>query len=189
MSILALGLIALAYHPNETSFIPFGERWATFPDSAASPYPIEAIFQRFEHGMMVWRSDKNCVYALADSPGRVIIPLEIPWAGKNQGYGYCLMVDLPTERSIEASPSEDRFLPQGAIGRVWNYYSEVQTKLGYATAPEQPYTATIPTNEGQASMDGSPFYWRQMTLPDGTVLQCGSRGATAGTCDLSTQGT
>ena len=162
--------------------------WATFPQSAVTPYLTEAIYQSFEHGFMLWRSDQNCVYALITddpySPPRAIIPQIIP-ADSNpmiHSYGYCLAVAPLTDRTIEAEPPAGLIVPSGVLGLVWRAYDEIRAGLGYATAPEQRYSATVPTNEGAAVLDGSPFTIAQITLPDGTILACGSRAATAGTC-------
>ena len=157
--------------------------WATFPESAVTPYVTEAIYQSFEQGFMLWRADYNCVYAISthSDPHRAIIPESIP-GEMIHSYGYCLAVTPLPDRIIELQTPDGLRIPSGVLGLVWRYYDEVRTVLGNATAPEQHYTATVPTNEGAAVMDGSPFTMAQITLPDGTVLACGSRAATAGTC-------
>jgi hypothetical protein len=162
--------------------------WATFPSSALTPYVTEAIYQPFEHGFMLWRADQNCVYAIRTdvsySPHAAIIPVAIPTPSDdtNYAYAYCLSLAPLTDRTVQAVPPAGLSLPTGVLGKIWNYYDEIRAELGYATAPEQHYTATIPTNAGAAFMDGSPFTIAQMTLPDGTIFACGSRAATVGTC-------
>ena len=159
--------------------------WATFPQSAVTPYVAEAIYQPFQRGFMLWRSDYNCVYAIIadvpDSPHFALIPKSIP-GEMIHSYGYCLAVTPLTDRAIELQTTDSLLMPTGVLGLVWRYYDEIRAGLGNATAPEQRYTATVPTNDGAAIMDGSPFTMAQLTLPDGIVLACGSRAATAGTC-------
>ena len=162
--------------------------WASFPGSAATPYVTQAIYQPFEYGFMVWRSDENCVYTIQNSidggPRFAVIPKTIP-AGSNPmiySYGYCLAVAPLIDKPLEVTPPAGLIEPTGVLGKVWRYYDELRTSLGYATQPEEDYAATIPTNAGAAVMDGLPFTMAQMTLPDGTILACGSRAATAGTC-------
>ena len=162
--------------------------WAAFPSSAVTPYVTEAIYQPFERGFMLWRADQNCAYAiLTDTPSSVhlaIIPLAIPASpdSKIHAYGYCLSVTPLTDRAVQVAPPSDLLAPTGVLGIVWRYYDEIRAGLGYATQPEQRYTATVPTNDGAAVMDGSPFTMAQITLPDGTIFACGSRAATTGTC-------
>jgi len=162
--------------------------WASFPSSAVTPYVTEAIYQPFQRGFMLWRADQNCVYAIATSiaaePRHAIIPSGLPASPDSMihSYGYCLSVAPLTHIPPNLNPPTGYFEPTGVLGKVWHYYLEVSTELGFATAPEQHYTATVPTNDGAAVMDGSPFTIAQMTLPDGTIFACGSRAATAGTC-------
>ncbi len=166
--------------------------WATFPQSAATPYTTQAIYQPFQHGFMLWREDENCVYAIQNGTDGgspfAVIPAAIPAEPDSMihSYGYCLSVAPLTDTHVEATPPSGLIMPSGVLGKVWSYYPEIQTALGYATQPEQDYTATIPTNEGAAVMDGTPFTINQITLPDGSILACGSRAATAGTCSLIT---
>jgi len=174
--------LAQTFEPSATPI------WATFPNSAITPYVTEAIYQPFEHGFMLWRADYNCVYAIVTDmqyePPRAIIPLAIPsdTASMIHAYGYCLSVAPLTDRSLQTAPPAGLRVPTGVLGKIWRYYDEVRARLGYATAPEKHYTATIPTNNGAAVMDGLPFTWAQLTLPDGTIFACGSRAATAGMC-------
>jgi hypothetical protein len=162
--------------------------WATFPSSAVTPYVTEAIYQTFEHGFMLWRADYNCVYAIvadfSSSPHYAIIPDGIPtYPGEMiHSYGYCLSVAPLTDQALDAEPSTGSLEPTGVLGLIWRYYGEIRSRLCAPTAPERRYTANVPTNEGAAIMDGSPFTMAQLTLPDGTIFACGSRAATAGTC-------
>ncbi len=169
--------------------------WASFPPSAVTPYVTDAIYQPFQRGFMLWRADYDCVYAietnLPSSKRNAIIPLAVPLEGDSgmiRSYGYCLSVAPlipPTVAPLPLmtlAPPTGLLEPTGALAKVYHAYDAIQSGLGYATAPEQRYTATVPTNEGAAVMDGSPFTIAQITLPDGTILACGSRAATAGTC-------
>jgi hypothetical protein len=163
--------------------------WAIFPDSPRVPCQTEAIYQPFERGFMAWRSDKNCVYAIEYSPddpnsrGRAVIPAELPgWPhGNVYSYGYCLTVEPLTARHSQVTPPPGLMQPAGVLGKVWNYYGEIRTRLGCATQPERRYVAVIPANDETPS-DGMLWNIPQMTLPNGHILRCGSRAASAGTC-------
>src|SRR5205807_100068 len=107
-------------------------------------------YQSFEHGFMLWRSDQE-----------------------TYGYGHCLKVVLLTEQTLAIMLLGGSLLPVGTLGKVWNYYDEIRINLGFANQPEQRYMATIPTNDEKSEMDGSPFYVKQITLPDDRILWCG----------------
>lgn len=135
---------------------------------------------------MVWRSDKNCAYALATDEGQetdVIIPEGLG------PYKYCLDVVSSIESSDEnvaSAPPPGLIAPTKALGEVWRYYREVQGQLGYATQPETCYHATIPPPKDTLPVNGLLNTMPEISLPDGRMLFCGARGATAGTCVLST---
>lgn len=161
--------------------------WAVFPFNNGADYAANAIYQPFEHGFMLWRSDYNCAYAVLDNHSAVI-PLAMPDDPKTvRGYRYCLSLAPLTDRSISANPPAGSVEPTGTIGKVWHYYAEVRDKLGYATAAEQSYPATVPNSSQQSAESGLVSYTPQITLPDGQVLACGSRSATSGTCELSSR--
>lgn len=152
------------------------EEWGLFPEGAATLYTTAAAFQSFERGFMVWRQDKNCVYAIQGD--QAVLPVS--------RYGYCLSVAPLTDQKAKDTPPSGLNQPDGVLGQVWRYYPQVQAQLGFALQAEQSYTATIPTDPGPTiGMDGSPYYRNQMTMPDGQVLACGSRSATQGSCELS----
>lgn len=161
--------------------------WAVFPKMPITPYTVEALYQPFEHGFMIWRSDENCAYALVSTEDRgansadAIIPAEMP-STDPPGYGYCLSVAPLTGRDVISTPPTGLMLPAGVLRVVWAYYEEIRMQLGYATQPETRYTATIPAVNDSHGI-GGPYTIPQMTLPNGHILACGSRGATAGTCD------
>ncbi|MBX3084620.1 MAG: hypothetical protein KF716_23485 [Anaerolineae bacterium] len=147
---------------------------------------VTAVFQQFEHGWMLRRTDQNCVYVYSyavRAEGNIVIPSEISFKPFGN-YHYCLEVaSLPTVQHSDASV-EGLQLPTGAFGKLWDAYPEVRDALGYATAPEQPYVATIPPNicYDQFTCTYSPPL---LTLPDGRVFSCGMRAASAGTCTVS----
>ncbi len=160
---------------------------AIFPGPALTPYTTQAIFQTFERGYMVWRADYDCAYAIK-TDGHAIIPAEVFTHEKadqtNYAYGYCLTETLVTDAPIVPAPAH-LLVPTGVLGKLWRYYPDIRVGLGFATQPEQHYTATIPTNDSKniAVMEGLPFYFAQMSLPNGHILGCGSRAATGGTCN------
>jgi hypothetical protein len=167
------------------STTPTPIEWAIFPminDSAT-----DANYQPFEHGFMLWRSDLNCVYPIVAGDRTVpFIPNEIYKLSppNTLSYVYCLTVAPLSDRSANVSPPSGLIEPTGVLGKVWRYYSDLRTTLGYATAAAQSYHAVIPKTSHEAVIDGLPFDIPQLSLPNGKMLVCGSRAASVGTCDL-----
>lgn len=135
----------------------------------------ETIYQSFERGFMVRNAGANCVYAYSEQTRNIIL-------GPNGSYHYCIEFDALPETPAGSPPPEGLIEPAGPFGRVWGFYPSVREALGWATAPEQTYTGQMPPLE--SSLGGGPFSMPQAPLPDGRVLYCGMRAATAGTCSI-----
>lgn len=131
---------------------------------------------------MVWRGDENCVYALtteeatADGTFRAIVPAAL------SSYSYCLAIDPLPDESEGAAPPAGLLLPTGGLGKVWSFYPDVRAKLGYALQPKNNYLSTIPVVNDLPVQNGLVWAIPQMTLPDGHILACGARAASAGMC-------
>jgi hypothetical protein len=155
----------------------------SFPTPIPSPtptaQPVNAIYQRFEHGFMLWRADQNCVYSYhddAESRGNIIIPSEL-----DNPYAYCLTVATLPHEIVPGSAPVGLQAPHGVLAQVWSYYAEVRETLGFAIAPESPYLAGIPffaCSDYFTCTYAPPL----LTLPDGRVLSCGMRAASSGEC-------
>jgi len=161
-------------------FVPPTYPTAT-PTITPTPYVVEAVYQPFEQGFIVWIEDSSCVYAyvLHDPPSArdgILIDASL---GNN--YGYCLAIPSSIP-SITPAPSEERVALGGVIGSVWKGYAFVREALGDPILPEQAYSATIPAASN--SWDGAMGYRAMITLPDGRSLWCGFVGHSAGTCFL-----
>ena len=159
----------------------------SFPTPIPTPLPTplvtQAIYQEFEHGFMLTRVDSNCAYAYSYTTkpeGNIVITQEI--SAKPFGYyTYCLdFSTLPDVLIVEATPTGLQ-APIGKLGKVWRYYQEVRSALGYATAPEQLYLADIPFHACTDEFSCS-YMPPILALPDGRVLSCGMRAASGGKC-------
>ncbi|HEX2905661.1 MAG TPA: hypothetical protein VHO69_02285 [Phototrophicaceae bacterium] len=143
-------------------------------------------YQPFEHGFMLLSGSGDCVYVFgptANHPeGNIIIAPNAP-----NTYTYCTPVGAAVA-PLSLTPPPDLYLPTGAIGIVWNRY-DLKKSLGYATHPEQAYTAPPYTGPTPiTTTNGGPWSLPMATLPDGRTLWCGVRAATAGTCSLKNPG-
>jgi hypothetical protein len=135
---------------------------------------------------MLWRADRDCVYAYrySDNPAeRIVIPREMQ-ARPSGSYSYCLSVtELP--RVVVPEPIViGLHVPTGELARVWSRYREVRDVLGYAVDLARGYEAELPIHVC-ADQFTCTYSVPQITLPDGRILSCGMRAASAGTCNIS----
>lgn len=138
--------------------------------AAATPLTIAGVYLPFQNGFMVYIEGETCLYAYADG---IILPRDAA-VGEFSNYRYCLpFADLP-------EASEDA--PDDPFGRVWFLYADVAHALGVPTGSVVRYATTFPPADPVVM--GGVFYSGIITLPDGTMLYCGMRAATAGTCQL-----
>ncbi len=158
---------------------PFSTEALPTSGATATLQVFEAIFQQFEHGFLLWRADRDCVYAFSTKPPdpNIVIPKLIGFQEFGV-YHYCLEVaSLPT--SMPGTPS-----PSGALGKIYSFYAEIREALGNPTANEVHYRAKIPTFSCSGEFMCS-FMPPLLTLPDGRTLSCGMRAASAGKCEVS----
>jgi hypothetical protein len=107
----------------------FGE-----PESEAcpltEPMDVPAAFQPFEGGYMIWRGDTREIYVLNTTAQPRLGRYRDTWTEGDVG-------------DIGASPPSGFYQPVRGFGKVWSENPAVRQSLGWATAPEQSYTARI----------------------------------------------
>jgi hypothetical protein len=104
---------------------------------------VEAVYQSFEQGFMIWRSDTNEILVFSDD-------------GTLERYPEPTYAGLPDADPSE-EPPEDLLVPERGFGKVWGSQG-VQEILGWATVPEDGFTMTIerfiaPTGDVQVRID------------------------------------
>lgn len=110
-------------------------------------HEVQAAFQAFENGRMVWRSDRDSIYVLfSDGRARIVPPTAA-----------VLLPDNP----VREMPPAGRVSPVRGFGRVWGNQSDVRAAFGWALAAEQGYSARV-----QESLSAVQYF----TLPDGVVI-------------------
>jgi hypothetical protein len=127
----------------------FSPPWTSCPASAATQ--VQAAYQPFENGFMVWRGDVRRIYVMLNSPIEFTV-VEDTWREGET-------ITLP------GNPPAGLYAPTRGFGKAWlQVQSYSGGSLGWATAPEQSYTASI-----QASSD---FRYPRLffTLPDGRMV-------------------
>lgn len=121
---------------------------------------INATFQAFEGGNMIWRPDTGEIYVFYGD-GLVAYFLA-------QDY-----TSLPEPQVAEAPPL-DRQIPSGGFGKVWANAPGVRSKLGWALQAEQGYSATY--QAVSPTRDPQPPYYFYLTMPEGgLIIGAGSR--------------
>lgn len=112
-----------------------------------------AAYQPFEGGMMLWFEDSGVVWTLSN------LGMSL---GTFQEIGYGSMPDNP----VSDQPPSGLIKPVNAFGRVWGNFPAIRAQLGWATGPEQGYTATL----GPTSYTAGGLRQMAVNLPDGTML-------------------
>ncbi|MBN1202171.1 MAG: hypothetical protein JXJ20_09975 [Anaerolineae bacterium] len=123
---------------------------------------VQAAYQPFEGGYMIWRGDTQEVYVHYDDGeyrnGSAAYYLEATYEGM-------------AESSPEKTPPLDRHAPIRGFGRVWTNAPGVADKLGWGLAPEEGYMMTI--QQVAMTREPRPEFMIYLTLPDGSVVGSG----------------
>ncbi|NDJ75447.1 MAG: hypothetical protein GYB65_04235 [Chloroflexi bacterium] len=120
----------------------------------ADAQTVQAAFQDFERGYMVWRADTGEIFVLYDYGDEGFGQVNYfrdTWAGE----------ELPP---VDETPPEYLDQPVRGFGKVWLENEYVREGLGWAVGAEMPYTMTY-----QASSDLTYRRW-YMTFPSGRIF-------------------
>ncbi len=120
------------------------------------PTIVQAAYQRFEHGFMLWRTDtgSNTIWVMMDDntpSSRVFLD---NWDG--------------TPVTYDEQPPPGLQQPVRGFGNVWVENDWVRQYLGWATETEQGYQMEI--QKTQTAYNGEVQFF---TLPDGRVIKAG----------------
>lgn len=113
---------------------------------------IEAAYQPFENGLMLWRADSDTIYVLY-TPTRRFETYPDTWV---EGLA----------NPVTDAPPAGYAKPERGFGWVWGSNPAVREGLGWALAVEQGYSMTAEVHPGQWNRPDRLMF----TLPDGTVL-------------------
>ena len=116
------------------------------PAAAQQDQVVYATAQRFENGLMIWRSDTGQIWALSNNGLAFNFPTE--------AYGH-----LPDNPIFGTPPS--RLRPIFGFGKVWGNYETVRHDLGWPTLTEIGFNMPVRNV-------GGTFYLTQL---DQTVIQ------------------
>ncbi len=111
------------------------------------PNTIQAAFQPFENGYMIWNSGSQSILVLFKQDSRYVY------------YSIDAYRNLP-DNPVTDTPPAGRVKPINGFGRIWGHYvADVRAAVGWGLGPEQSYTATF------AGYEFTPGY--SITVPDG----------------------
>ena len=113
---------------------------------------VQAAYQPFENGFMLWRGDSGEVWVMEKSGLTLRYPEEL--------YGL-----LPDNPITDAAP-KGRSVPANGFGRVWGNVEDIRKALGWSLGSEVSYTMTV-----QYALNGVKVPYSYMTLPDDQVVK------------------
>jgi photosystem II stability/assembly factor-like uncharacterized protein len=91
--------------------------------------PVDAAYQTFEQGVMIWRGDEGRIYVLYSD-------------GTWQVFDDTFREGEP-ESDATLRPPEGRQQPVRGFGKVWRTHPDVRARIGWATAREEGVTAQV----------------------------------------------
>jgi hypothetical protein len=124
---------------------------------------VDALYQPFEKGFIIWRGDTRESYAFStltgDTEGSAI-------RYSSEAYAEDAFADVPVPPQYASEIPFGFYQPVGDIGHVWKD-ARWLLSLGWAKAEATPYTATV--QDSYAGSFGSLIAY--MTLPDGRIIR------------------
>jgi hypothetical protein len=118
---------------------------------------VNASYQPFQSGFMVWNGDSGMIYVLYQD-------------GTWEEFTDTWIAGDPELPVVAEQPPSGMFVPLRGFGKVWSQ-NNGQTQLGWATADESSYQATWemhPLTDADQTVNTPHF-----TLPDGRVIHLG----------------
>lgn len=91
---------------------------------------IRVSTQRFEHGLMIWRSDTSLVWVLTDD-------------GVVRTYPWDTYKHLPDNTYFGNPPDYKRLRPIFAFGQIWGNDANLRARIGWPTLPEIGFSTAI----------------------------------------------
>jgi len=127
----------------------FDTRGETLTCPLEAAMTVQAAYQEYEHGAMIWRADTSEIYVLYYNTG-LVNRYRDTWQGEPIEY--------------DETPPPGMVKPDRGFGRVWVDNPQVRAGLGWATSLEQGYTMF---HQRSGDLKYARLY---LTLPNGTVL-------------------
>ena len=134
----------------------FGSLPNRCPDEEAQT--LEAAFQMFDGGYMLWESGSSSVYILYNDGSYVSIAGDV--------------IGTWPEMPVSDLPPPNHFKPMRGFSRVWMHEAEIRSNLGWPFGIEQAYTTQF-----QHSTDANVGRFLYMTLPNSQIIEFSPDGS------------
>lgn len=123
---------------------------------------VQAAYEAFEGGFMVWHGDTQEIYVFYREPGMT--------SGEAAYYLESNFAGMPESQGDETPPL-DRYAPVSGFGRIWTNAPGVKDRLGWAMETEHGYAMTV--QQVATTRDPRPEFTLYLTLPDERVIGSG----------------
>lgn len=108
---------------------------------------LQAAYQPFETGFMVWKESDNVIWVFINSGELQIFP-----PGEYTGF---------PDNPVTDEPPASRVKPISGFGRVWGNIDYIRESLGWGLERESPYDLTLETRNGENGLE------YEFVLPNG----------------------
>jgi hypothetical protein len=127
------------------------------PDEEAKT--LEAAFQMFDGGYMLWESGSSSVYILYNDGSYVLIEGDV--------------INAWPEAPVLDLPPPNHFKPMRGFSRVWMHEAPIRDNLGWPFGIEQAFTTQF--QHSTESNTGERFLY--MTLPNSQIIEFSPDGS------------
>jgi len=132
--------------------------WGSMPGlcPTGEPLQVEAAFQVYDGGYMLWEKRTGAVYLLYNG-------------GVGRKIDESVITNWP-EAQVQGAPPLNHVYPIRGFGRVWQHEQAVRDQIGWPLGLEQAYTA-------QVQLAGPDNQYVYVSLPNGQVAEYNRAGA------------
>ena len=119
----------------------------------ATPNVVAGAYQRFEHGVMVWRSDTSQIFAFLDDGS---------W------YSFAdTFEEGDQESDLRYVPPAGKQQPIRGFGKVWRENPDLREQIGWALAKEEAQPAEVQLFERGQMLRYGPFLFSVLGVDTG----------------------
>ena len=109
----------------------------------------QAVYQEFQHGLMLWLQQEDLIYVLYDNFGGPA------WESYEDEFEEGM---LEEDETWPLPPRDDLFQPRRGFGMLWRGNPAVRARIGWATEKwEVPYSSTVQIGEDETIFLQDPY--------------------------------
>lgn len=154
---VAANLSPVTFPTPQACTVPFF--WGAMPGlcPGAGPTQVDAAFQVYDRGYMLWEHATGRVYILYNG-------------GLGRQFAESTVAQWP-EVEIQTAPPPNHVHPIRGFGRVWQHENDVRNSIGWPLGLEQAYTAQFQSADSES---GQTDYY--ISLPNSQVVEFNGAG-------------